>query len=77
MEIIKGFLFDVDGVIVDTEGIHFDTYKEVLKPHGVELTWELYKRCMSGKTIDIAVQELEKELRLALDRAKIKGKKIR
>ncbi len=33
-------LFDFDGVIMDTEPIHFDCWKEVLRPFRIDMDWE-------------------------------------
>lgn len=40
-------LFDFDGVLADTEPLHFEAWKQTLEPAGVPLTWELYvRRCI-------------------------------
>jgi len=36
-------LFDFDGVLADTEPLHFECWSEVLKPFGIELDWEFYR----------------------------------
>src|SRR5689334_6511255 len=36
-------LFDFDGVLADTEPVHWACWAEVLKPLGVILTWEFYR----------------------------------
>jgi beta-phosphoglucomutase len=35
-------LFDFDGVLVDTEPVHFACWREVLLPFGIELDWQTY-----------------------------------
>ena len=35
-------LFDFDGVLADTERVHCACWAEVLRPLGLELTWEYY-----------------------------------
>ncbi len=35
-------LFDFDGVLMDSEPVHFDCWREVLAPFGVGLDWETY-----------------------------------
>jgi HAD superfamily hydrolase (TIGR01509 family) len=35
-------LFDFDGVLVDSEPVHFACWKEVLAPLGITLDWETY-----------------------------------
>jgi len=35
-------LFDFDGVLADSEGVHFDCWTAILTPLGIPLTWEAY-----------------------------------
>jgi len=37
-----GILFDFDGVLADTEPIHFECWCEILKPFGIDLDWNTY-----------------------------------
>jgi beta-phosphoglucomutase len=37
-------LFDFDGVLADTEPIHFACWREVLTPFGIELSWSYYQK---------------------------------
>jgi beta-phosphoglucomutase len=37
-------LFDFDGVLADTEPVHFDCWREVLIPYGIDLAWPFYER---------------------------------
>lgn len=39
---IKGIIFDMDGVLVNTEPLHYKSYREALKPHGIDLIEEEY-----------------------------------
>jgi beta-phosphoglucomutase len=48
MPIFEAVLFDFDGVLADTEPIHFDCWAAVLSPAGVSLTWEFYRRHCIG-----------------------------
>ncbi len=41
-------LFDFDGVLVDSEPIHFECWREVLAPFGVDLDWATYERTCIG-----------------------------
>jgi HAD superfamily hydrolase (TIGR01509 family) len=34
------FLFDLDGLLVNTEELHYRAYKEMLKKRGFDLTWD-------------------------------------
>jgi beta-phosphoglucomutase len=40
--VFDAILFDFDGVLADTEPVHFACWAEVLKPLGLTLTWEYY-----------------------------------
>jgi len=43
----EAILFDFDGVLLDSEPIHCDCWREVLAPLGVPVTWEVYAaRCV-------------------------------
>lgn len=35
-------LFDFDGVLADSEGVHFACWTAILEPLGIPLTWEAY-----------------------------------
>jgi beta-phosphoglucomutase len=44
----QAILFDFDGVLVDSEPIHYECWMEVLSPHGFRLDWESYARDWIG-----------------------------
>jgi HAD superfamily hydrolase (TIGR01509 family) len=39
---ITTVIFDLDGLLADTEGLHFQSYQEVLKQHSVDITLKQY-----------------------------------
>lgn len=41
---IKACIFDFDGVLADTEELHYRSYQKVLEPLGAGFTWETYLR---------------------------------
>ncbi len=43
-----GFIFDMDGTLLDTEPLYTDASQKVLDPFGVEYTAELKQRCIGG-----------------------------
>lgn len=47
---IKAVIFDLDGLLVDTEIISYQIYKELLNEYGYTFTKEEYARNYSGKT---------------------------
>lgn len=40
---LKGVVFDFDGVLVDSEPLHYEAFSEVLTPLGFHVTWEEYQ----------------------------------
>lgn len=49
---VKAFLFDFDGVLADTEPLHWRAWHEALAPYSPDLDWETYQRRCVG-TSDI------------------------
>jgi HAD superfamily hydrolase (TIGR01509 family) len=45
---LKMVIFDFDGVISDSEKLHFQTIKEVMMEDGLSLTWETYESSYLG-----------------------------
>lgn len=41
---IRGVLFDLDGVLADTEPLHWEAFRETLRTFGVEVDLEEYRR---------------------------------
>jgi HAD superfamily hydrolase (TIGR01509 family) len=52
----EAVLFDFDGVLVDSEPVHFDCWREVLEPFGIKLDWEIYHSHFIGIS-DLAMLE--------------------
>ena len=42
-EMIKAVIFDMDGVIIDSERVHFAAYRKLLEKNGKRITEEQYK----------------------------------
>lgn len=42
------FLFDLDGLLVNTEEIHYHAYREMLKGQGFALPWDFKTYCMNA-----------------------------
>ncbi len=51
-------LFDFDGVLADTEPIHYECWVEVLSPYGIELPWEYYVRECIGISDKLMVERV-------------------
>jgi len=43
-------LFDFDGVLADTEPLHFRCWREILAPYGIQLDWDAYAQTCIGVT---------------------------
>jgi beta-phosphoglucomutase len=48
MKYLKGAIFDLDGVIVDTVSLHFKSWKKMFAEYGIEFTFEDYKKKVDG-----------------------------
>lgn len=57
----KAFLFDFDGVLADTEPLHWRAWHEVLEPYSPELDWETYQRRCVG-TSDVEMLQFFSEI---------------
>ena len=44
------FLFDFDGLLVDTESLHFAAYAELCRRYGYVLTWDFKQFCLEAHT---------------------------
>ena len=54
---LKGIIFDMDGVLINSEPFHYRVWKETLRERGVDLDYEVYKDCI-GSTIGFLMQIL-------------------
>ncbi len=39
---LAAVIFDFDGIIVDSEPLHFKAFNEVIEAHGISITWDEY-----------------------------------
>jgi beta-phosphoglucomutase len=51
-------LFDFDGVLADTEPIHYECWLEILEPFGIELSWDYYQRECIGISDRLMVERI-------------------
>jgi len=63
---LKGVIFDFDGVIVDTEKFHYQAFQNALKPFGIGYSWQEYVKYYIGFDDRDAFKESFKANRLAL-----------
>ena len=43
---MKAIIFDMDGVLVNTEPLHYKCWKEVVKEDGIDLEFNVYNACI-------------------------------
>jgi HAD superfamily hydrolase (TIGR01509 family) len=51
------YLFDLDGLLVNTEFIHYQAYIDMLKKRGFELNWSFLKFCDIAHVDDISLMD--------------------
>lgn len=44
----RNILFDMDGVLINTEPMHYEIWKQVLKEEGIDIDYEHYKGCIGS-----------------------------
>ncbi|MBC8123398.1 MAG: HAD family phosphatase [Gemmatimonadaceae bacterium] len=54
---LRALLFDLDGTMVDSDPVHYQTWREVLAQQGVTLDTETYRTRFSGKLNPQLVEE--------------------
>lgn len=56
MSRVKAVLFDMDGVLINTEPLHYRMWKEAFRGRGLEIDYDVYKGCIG--TTDAFLMEL-------------------
>jgi beta-phosphoglucomutase len=69
----EAILFDFDGVLVDSEPIHYECWMEVLAPYGFHLDWDAYMRNWVGVSDRSMIQRFCDTARPPLDFDKVWG----
>jgi HAD superfamily hydrolase (TIGR01509 family) len=64
---MKAVIFDLDGVLVDTEKINFSIYRSVLERHGISLSSADYEKFMSGSRTSEAFESYLGERKAVLN----------
>lgn len=76
-------LFDFDGVLADTEPLHYQCWREIIAPYGIDLAWETYSAAFIGIPDDLMLAEFCKaatppvELQTLIAQYPIKRKRFR
>jgi HAD superfamily hydrolase (TIGR01509 family) len=50
MQGLDAILFDFDGVLIDSEAVHYRCWRELLAPHRITLDWNRYASAYVGTT---------------------------
>ena len=61
MPAYDAILFDFDGVLADTEPLHYRCWKEIIAPYGIDLAWETYAGAFIGIHDDLMLAEFCKQ----------------
>lgn len=59
MSQIRAVLFDMDGVLINTEPVHYQMWKETFHNRGLEISYDVYKGSIG--TTDAFLLELVRE----------------
>lgn len=59
-------LFDFDGVLADTEPVHYECWLEILAPFGIQPTWDYYQRECIGISDRLMVERISSPSLFAL-----------
>jgi len=70
---MQGVVFDFDGIIVDSEPLHYRAFQRVLEPLGAGFTWQEYVERYMGFDDRDAFREAFRVHRLPLDDALLAG----
>lgn len=70
---VTGVVFDFDGIIVDSEPLHYRAFQKVLEPLGAGFTWQEYVDRYMGFDDRDAFREAFNVNRLPLDQATLTG----
>jgi beta-phosphoglucomutase len=54
-------LFDFDGVLADTEPVHYDCWREILEAYEIQLNWDFYLKQCVGVSDRLMVERLAAE----------------
>ncbi|HYC02180.1 MAG TPA: HAD family phosphatase [Azospirillaceae bacterium] len=61
----KALVFDLDGTLADTDPVHFETYRTLLRGHGMQIDEAFYRARISGRSNAAALADLFPHLNAA------------
>lgn len=59
---LKAILFDLDGTLVNTDPLHYQSWQEILRDYGMEIDRIFYKAKISGRLNPLIIQDLLPQL---------------
>ena len=59
---LKAILFDLDGTLVNTDPLHYQSWQEILRDYGMEIDRTFYKARISGRLNPLIIQDLLPQL---------------
>lgn len=59
---LKALIFDLDGTLCNTDAVHFPTWMEVLRSHGIDVDREFYEDSLSGRVNADVVDDILPDL---------------
>lgn len=68
---IESLVFDFDGIIVDTEPVHYAAYQVILEPRGLGFNWDDYQEFYMGSDDRDAFRRLFERLEVPLASAQL------
>lgn len=61
MPAYDAILFDFDGVLADTEPLHYHCWREIIAPYGIDLAWETYCAAFIGIPDELMLAEFTRQ----------------
>ncbi len=68
---IKAIVFDFDGLIIDTETVWYEAFREVAKEYNIDLPLEEFAKCI-GTHDDVLYEYFEQKVGIEINRAEIR-----
>jgi len=75
LSVIKALIFDFDGLILDTETPEYQSWQEIYREHGCDLSLAKWGECIGTANVFDPYAYLEEQCGRAMDRAAIQEKR--
>lgn len=64
---IKAVIFDMDGVMINSEPLHKKAFERIFKKYKMDISWDEWKKIAKGRTDEEAFKDALKQLRIGVD----------